>query len=85
MTDAERVAKVPWQRRLQIYALYRKGQYRTHIAAQLGLTKATVMAVVDAMEKRQQQIEAQKHAPCPKEQWHMAITPGWRVHGEIRR
>ena len=85
MTDAERVATVPWQRRLQIHAMRKRGQYLTHIAAQLGLSKPTVAAVIHAMVKREEQIRRQKHAPCPKELWHSAITPGWRVHGEIRR
>ena len=85
MTDAERVAKVPWQRRVKIHAMRTKGQYVTHIAAQLGMTKATVAAVIEAMVKREEQIRRQKHAPCPKEQWHQPQSPGWRVHGEIRR
>lgn len=81
MTDAERVAKVPWQMRLHIHKRNREGEGQNRLAEALGISKRTIAAVIYEMDLRM----AGKSYPSPQELWNQPQTPGWRVHGEIRR
>ena len=81
MTDAQRVAQIPWSTRMHIRTRNVKGEARVRIAKSMGIPLRTIAAVLYAMDLW---AEAQDQE-SPLERWVKPIEPGWKVHGEVRR
>ena len=81
MTDAQRVAQVPWSTRMHIRARNLKGEARARIAKSMGIPLRTITAVIYAMDLWAEG----RGEETPQDRWHRTIEPGWKCHGEVRR